>query len=132
MMAMLRILSIWETLFPRGEKRGVSQRPKRSQTSIICHSCFITFRAFALTSRYSLQQFPEYALGNGFKGAPLRCRVDPFTMLADQILQSVHCFRFGNVEFTAAVLPTIPRICLTEMLPDAQPSKTSPIGNPAA
>jgi hypothetical protein len=39
------------------------------------------------------------ALGNCFQSAPLWGSVDPFAMLADQILQPLHRFHFGNVEF---------------------------------
>jgi hypothetical protein len=76
MMAILRILSMEEWL--SGERsEEVSQRPKRSQTS---------------ADRMEL-------LGNCFQSAPLSGRVDPFAMLADQILQPLHRFHFGNVEF---------------------------------
>src|SRR5882672_9909662 len=39
------------------------------------------------------------ALCSGFEGGCLARRLDPFAMLADQILQSLHRFHFGNVEF---------------------------------
>jgi hypothetical protein len=34
-----------------------------------------------------------------FPRLSLATPVDPFAMLADQVFQAVHCFRFGNVEF---------------------------------
>src|SRR6266436_1952516 len=38
------------------------------------------------------------ALCSGFEGC-LALRLEPFAMLADQILQTLHRFHFGNVEF---------------------------------
>jgi hypothetical protein len=47
----------------------------------------------------NLRRSSRTALGNCFQSAPLRDSLHPFAMLADQILQSLHCFHFGYVEF---------------------------------
>jgi len=47
----------------------------------------------------NLRRSSGTTLGNCSKAAPLWCSVDPFAMLADQILQPLNRFHFGNVEF---------------------------------
>ena len=45
----------------------------------------------------------ESVLRDSFQNSGLRRRFNPFAMLANQILQSVHCFGFGNIELNRSL-----------------------------
>ena len=46
---------------------------------------------------------PGTALRDSLQNSGLRRRFNPFAVLSNQILQSIHCFRFWNVELNRSL-----------------------------